>query len=171
MNKAKIFNNQEVEIRERYGILINEFRTDKGLAGVLYFALYTFRRLVFIICQILLVNYNILQISLNCAVSFSCLIYILKYFPVIDKINLISNILSEVTVLLCFNLILILANNDSPSIERYIEKSFCYIIVCFLCVNSITIIYNLIIFIKRFWFIQEKERAIRFAKEFEINNL
>ena len=170
LNERKIFNNEEAEFKEKYGVLVNEFRKDKGLAGVLYFALYTFRRLAYIICQILLVNYHIVQISLNCAISFACFIYILKYFPVIDKVNLISNILSEVTVFICFNLVLILANNDSLDVERYIERLFCYFILGFLCVNSFTILYNLIIFIKNFWFIQEKERALRFAKEFELYN-
>ena len=167
LNQAKIFNNEEVRFKEKYGIFINEFRSDKGLAGVLYFVFYTFRRLVFIICQILLADHHNVQVSLNCVMSFACLVYILKYFPVIDKINLISNILSEVTVLICFSSILILVNIQSTSVESYVEKLFCYTIFSFLCINSIAILYNLIVFIRNFWFIQEKERAIAFAKVYE----
>ena len=167
LNQTKIFDTEEVRFKEKYGIFINEFRTDKGLAGILYFVFYTFRRLAFIISQILLANHHNVQVSLNCVMSLACLVYIFKYFPVIDKINLISNILSELTVLICFSSILILVNIESIAVERYIEKLFSYTVLSFLCINSITILYNLIVFIRNFWFSHEKERAITFAEKFE----
>lgn len=167
----KIKNADIIEFKAKFGTLIDESVTDKGFFGLLYYSLFTFRRLVFAISQIFFKDYTVQMISLNCALGLIQIVYQIKYFPFNDKLKFTTYTISEISILVCFICALIIANFSNHTAVQYSEKTFCYCILAFMLYNCVVILYHIGFNIWKILKKEEKKRAIRFMRTAAISDV
>ena len=116
LNYNKIKNNQNPEFVRRYSSLISELDQTRGFKCLLYYPLFTLRRLAYAFAQIYLNNFPILQKSIHLFFTILTFLYLIIVKPFISKTVLVSNIVTEGFMMLIFALILIIyIKNDIVS--------------------------------------------------------
>ena len=128
INYDHIHNNQSPIFVRRFGSLISEFHQNRGFKCMLYYPLFTLRRIVYIISQVYLSNYPILQKSSNLGFGLITFFYLIIVKPYKEKIILISNCVSEGLICLIFAQILFMQFNSN----LLSEDSLNYIFICVL---------------------------------------
>ena len=106
INYDFIHNNQFPILVRRFGSLISEFDQNRGFKCMIYYPLYTLRRVVYAISQIYLSNYPGLQKSSHLVFGLITFLYLIIIKPFKEKIILITNIVSEGLMCLAFAQIL-----------------------------------------------------------------
>ena len=114
INYDYIKNNNSPEFVRRYGTLITEFEQDRGFKFMLYYPIYTLRRLIYAIFQIYLNNYPFIQKFSHLVFGLTTLLYLIAIKPHKEKLALISNIVIE--GLLCLIFIQILVMHFYPNL-------------------------------------------------------
>ena len=112
LNYDKIQNNQCPLFVRRYNSLISEFDQNRGFKCMLYYPLYTLRRVVYATSQIYLGSYPTLQKSSHLAFGFITFLYLIIVKPYKEKLALVTNIVIE--GLLCLIFIQLLIMNFYP---------------------------------------------------------
>ena len=150
--------------KTKFGSLINEFKQDRGFAGCLYYPLFLLRRLEYVLVQIFLNEYPLIQVSLNTIFTFGILIFLLIYRPFKDKTALIGLFSSEIAIFIVFFSSGFFLLYPKQKVVQLIESVCIYCILASIGVQLIISMYN---FGKQmqFWFKKlEKKRAVQFLK-------
>ena len=108
VNFDKIEANRDETFVRRFSSLIAEFDQNRGFKCLLYYPLFTIKRLVFAIAQIYLNDFPIAQVSLNLAFAVLGLIYMIIVRPFRLKLIQISNTVTEVLICGIFTEVLIM---------------------------------------------------------------
>lgn len=91
---------EETEFKSKFGSLFDEFKNDRGQISSCYYALYFIRRIVFILSQLVLNSSPFVQFGLNVGFTLLTLAYLVFYRPFKVATNGVSNLISEISILL-----------------------------------------------------------------------
>ena len=144
---------KETSFKTKFGSLIKEFKLDKGLLSSLYYPLFLLRRLEYVITQIFLNEYPLIQVCLNTGFTFVILIFLLIYRPYKDKTAFMALFTSEMCVLIVFFCSAFFIFCENQKTINFIEAISIYTILASVCVQTIISIYN---FIKQVNFLYKK---------------
>ena len=133
INYDKIHNNRSTLFVRRYSSLISEFDQNRGFKCMLYYPIYTLRRLIYAISQLYLSNYPIIQKSSHLAFGSLTFLYLIIIRPYKGKLALISNCVSE--GLLCLIFVQVMVMHFKPAIFSEDLLNFIFISVLMSCLG------------------------------------
>ena len=154
---------KETNFKTKFGSLIKEFKLDKGLISSLYYPLFLLRRLEYVVTQIFLNEYPLIQVCLNTSFTFVILIFLLFYRPFTDKTAFIALFTSEICVFIVFFCSGFFIYYDNSEMVFIIESICIYSILASVCVQTIISIYNFIIQARLLYKKIDKKRALQFV--------
>ena len=133
IDKSKIEYLNNSDYRQKYGSLFEEFYTNNSMSKYLYYSVFTMRNLIFGMSQIYLNDYEYWQKGLNLAASLFLLIYLLKFTCFKEKINFISNIVSE--LFNCFLFFIVLCKSFIKSFKEGEKFDYFFISLVFIQIS------------------------------------
>ena len=139
-NFDKIIDSQNVNYQSRYGSLYSEFKNDKGLKSSLFYFIYFLRRIALVIALRYLNNMIVVQKVVHIIFSFVCLAYLVYFSPFKFNQIQLSNLISEVSIFGLFILNLLLSFIKGKDEVFFIEKTFIYIVVICISLQSLIIL-------------------------------
>lgn len=119
---------KEKSFVNHFSSLFYEFKNDNGFISTQFYFIFTIRRLVYMLNLTLLNNRPSSQICINCVLSTISVLYLAKYKPYEDKIHQISNLFSEIGILLFMALISINMFDISTNLRDSFESVMVLII-------------------------------------------
>ena len=129
INYDQIINNQCTDFARRYSSLISEFDQNRGFKCMLYYPIYTLRRVVYAISQVYLSDYPVLQKSSHLVFGSLTFLYLIIIRPYKEKLALISNCVSEGLLCLIFVQVLIMHFNPETFSEDSLNLFFISILM------------------------------------------
>lgn len=161
--KYPVKKSEEINLDFLYHALYEECKNDKGFISVIYYPMFLFRRLIYALTQILLIDYPVAQASLNVFFSLIMCLYLIIYRPFKEKpINFIQ-ITGEVCVVLVFSLTSLFIFSESEYLNSIIENVCIYLIFGQIGLNICVSFYYFAIFLVNLCRKIEKKRAEQFV--------
>ena len=154
----------DTSFKTKFGSLINEFKLDRGFASCLYYPLFLLRRFEYVLVQIFMNEYPLIQVILNTLFTFGILIFLMMFRPFKDKTALIGLFSSEIAIFIVFFSSGFFLLNPNQKVVHLIESISIYCILASIGVQLIISIYNFVKQIKLWFKKLEKNRAIQFLK-------
>ena len=159
LNYNKIRNNENPDFVRRYSPLITELDQTRGFKCLLYYPLFTLRRLAYAFSQIYLNNVPTVQKSCHLFFTIITFIYLIIVKPFNNKVVLVSNIVTEGFMSLIFALVLIIyLKSDILS-----EDNLNFIFISFLigCLGFQYIVSILMLFKQVFEILKKFKRRLK----------
>ncbi|OMJ95283.1 hypothetical protein SteCoe_1340 [Stentor coeruleus] len=164
INKNEIFNSTNTEFYKKYGTLYDEFKNNKGFISCLYYFIYFTRRLLYAIVQVFLNSWPFLQTILNIIISFTQLLFIVKYQPFKNWPIFVTNFVGELNTFLAFTLLVLFHFEFSDQYLDEIEGTIIFLIITAMGVHVIVDMYVFIIDMRDLWKKIEYKRAKAFLQ-------
>ena len=137
INFDHIDNNQNPNFVRRYGSLITEFDQNRGLKCMIYYPIYTLRRVLFAFSQIYLSDYPVMQKSSNLAFGLLTFLYLIFAKPYKDRLILFSNCVNEGLISLILAQILLMHFNTNFLSEDQLNMTFISLLMACLGFNYV----------------------------------
>ena len=151
-----------LEFQKKWGSLFNEFKNDRGFLSSQYYLLYFLRRAVYVLVQVYLNSYLLLQGSLNILGSLGSLLFLFWYRPFKQTPVLISNFVGEITISIVMISTYCYLWDISDETEDLIEKLVIFSVISSMVVQYIVSMYILGQTLLTIWRKLEKERSLAF---------
>ncbi|OMJ90959.1 hypothetical protein SteCoe_6627 [Stentor coeruleus] len=164
INKNDIFNSSNTEFYKQFGTLYDEFKNNKGFTSCLYYFVYFTRRLFYAIVQIFLNSRPFLQTILNIIISFSQVIFIVKYKPFKSWAIFVTNFVGEMNTFLAFVLLVLFHFKFSEQYLEEIEGTIIFLIITAMGVHVVVDVYMFFIDMRELWKKIEYKRAKAFLQ-------
>ena len=155
------------EFEIKYGTFVEEFKFDQGLAFQVYYPLFLLRRLLYVISQVILINFPLAQVLSNSGCTVIIIIYLLKFRPFKELLTLLITLVSEISIAIVFlSTLFLLIYEDNENIGR-IENVCIFTILASVGFQMIVGFLNFIIEMKKLYDKLLLKRAMQFMKNFK----
>lgn len=121
-----------------FSSLFYEFKNDNGFISTQYYFLFTMRRFIYLLNLTLLNDYPSTQVCINCVLSTVFVLFLAKFRPYEDLILQISNLLSEIGVLLFMGMMSVNLLDISTDLKDSVENAMVLVIMAVLITQTIS---------------------------------
>lgn len=149
VSKKEITDTSNVDYHKKWGSLFAEFKNNKGFLSSQYYTVHFIRRISFILSQVYLNDYLIIQTGLNVFFSFFQVGFLIFYLPFKELPVLISTIAGEMAAALAILLSSLFLSTMSNTATLYLETVIILIVISAMLVQFTMSIAALISLVKR----------------------
>lgn len=157
----------DYEFNQKWGSLYEEFKNDCGFLSTQFYTVFTLRRIVFVLSQILLNSMLYIQNAVNIFASILQLLFLFVYRPYKSRPVLLSSIIEESSVLTILIISFFFIYNISVSVKRILEAVIIFIIAGIISMSTIFSIFLLVQAIKELWVKFKERRNINYLQALE----
>lgn len=145
-----IYSENSASYLTKWGTLFSEFKNDKGFWSTQYYLIYFIRRFIFIISQVYLNSFLIIQGCLNISLSLLQLAYIITFRPYKEKNVLFSAFIAEGCVLIANSLVFSLLFSIKEQTKTLMSIEFALVITVFtnIGIQTLLSIFQIILAVK-----------------------
>ena len=124
LNQDRIKNYRDPEFIKKFESLIFELKQNEGIKTMIYYSLFTLRRLFYAISQIYLYDFPVIQNTLNLGFILINFLYLIFARPFVEKKTLILNIMTEGFFVIIFFEVLLMSSLLNKFGERFCNHLF-----------------------------------------------
>jgi hypothetical protein len=166
ISQPKIKDKANIKFQERYGNLFSEFKNNQGYFSSLYYSIFFLRRLGYLISQVYLNSFPVLQSSINIGFSTIQTIHLLLYRPFKEIDVLASGIIGEVSCLAVLCLSIFFIQEISSEFSYILETTIIYTIIGSMGIQFIISLYSLFKSLKKLLRKILKYRNLEFLRSY-----
>ena len=137
------------DFQSKYSSLFGEFKNNKGYLSSQYYSIFLLRRLIFLLSQVLLNNYQFTQAIINIVSSLLQLGFLIICMPFKENGALMSVISGELATTIFISGSLLFLYDLSPGISGIVEIIMIYSVICGIFIQTFVCILSIFISIKQ----------------------